>query len=81
MSPRYCFEDFETGSTMTYGPAPVSRDDIVGFAREYDAQAFHLDEEAAKSTFVGTLIASGWQTCGFLPAAGSFYIYTGNKKF
>ena len=26
-------------------------------------QPFHTDEEAAKNTFVGTLIASGWHTC------------------
>jgi acyl dehydratase len=60
--PRY-FENFPIGLSEVYGPVAVSRDDIVTFAREYDAQPFHTDEEAAKDTFVGTLIASGWHTC------------------
>ena len=58
------FEDFPPG----FDPDPrarftVSKDDIVAFAREYDAQPFHVDEVAAKDSFVGTLIASGWHTC------------------
>ena len=57
------FDDFTPGSTETYGPIAVTKDDIVSFAREYDPQPFHTDEEAAKGTFVGTLIASGWHTC------------------
>jgi acyl dehydratase len=61
--PRYAFEDFTPGSTKILGPVTVSKDDIVTFAREYDAQPFHVDEIAAKDSFVGTLIASGWHTC------------------
>ena len=57
------FEDFPVGWSDTFGPISVTKDDIVSFAREYDAQPFHTDEEAAKSTFVGALIASGWHTC------------------
>ncbi|MGF9764716.1 MaoC family dehydratase [Microvirga sp. 0TCS3.31] len=57
------FEDFPVGFTQTLGPLPVSKDDILAFAREYDAQPFHVDEVAAKDSFVGTLIASGWHTC------------------
>jgi acyl dehydratase len=57
------FEDFPVGWSETYGPVSVTKDEIIAFAREYDAQPFHVDEEAAKNTFVGTLIASGWHTC------------------
>ena len=57
------FDDFTVGLSETYGPVEVTRDDIVAFAKAYDPQPFHLDEEAAKGTFVGTLIASGWHTC------------------
>jgi acyl dehydratase len=57
------FEDLTPGLVETYGPLTVSKEDIVAFAREYDPQPFHTDEEAAKSTFVGTLIASGWHSC------------------
>jgi acyl dehydratase len=61
--PRLHFEDFTPGATATYGGITVETDDIVRFAREYDPQPFHLDDEAAKRTFVGRLIASGWHTC------------------
>jgi acyl dehydratase len=57
------FEDLPPGFTQTFGPLHVSKDDILAFAREYDAQPFHVDEVAAKDSFVGTLIASGWHTC------------------
>jgi acyl dehydratase len=57
------FEDFTPGWTRKLGPFAVTEADIVGFAREYDPQPFHVDPEAAKATFVGRLIASGWHTC------------------
>ncbi|MEE1658013.1 MaoC family dehydratase [Microvirga sp. CF3062] len=57
------FEDLPVGFAQTLGPLHVSKDDILAFAREYDAQPFHVDEVAAKDSFVGTLIASGWHTC------------------
>lgn len=40
----------------------VDADQIRDFARHYDPQPFHLDEEAAKATFFGGLAASGWHT-------------------
>ena len=59
------FEDFSPGEVIEGGPLIVGRDEIVAFAAEFDPQPFHLDEEAAKATFVGTLIGSGWQTAGY----------------
>jgi acyl dehydratase len=61
--PRFAFEDFTPGSTQVLGLVSVSKDDIVTFAREYDPQPFHVDEVAAKDSFIGTLIGSGWHTC------------------
>jgi acyl dehydratase len=61
--PRYFFEDLPAGWSATFGPVTVTRDDIVAFAEEFDPQPFHVDDEAAKDTFAGTLIASGWHTC------------------
>jgi acyl dehydratase len=61
--PRLFFEDFTPGWTGTFGPVTVTKEAIVAFASEFDPQPFHTDEEAAKGTFVGTLIASGWHTC------------------
>jgi acyl dehydratase len=40
----------------------VSADTIKAFAREFDPQPFHTDEDAAKETFFGGLAASGWHT-------------------
>jgi acyl dehydratase len=60
------FEDFPVGASGECGPRRVTRDEIVAFAREFDPQPFHLDEEAAKGTFVGELIASGWHTCALM---------------
>jgi acyl dehydratase len=59
---RY-FEDLPVGWSETFGPVTVTKESLLAFAREYDPQPFHADEEAAKDTFAGTLIASGWQTC------------------
>jgi acyl dehydratase len=60
--PRFAFEDFIAGTTEVLGPITVSKDDILAFARDYDPQPFHVDEIAAKDSFVGTLIGSGWHT-------------------
>ena len=60
--PSIYFEDLEPGRTTTFGRKRVTEEEIVAFAKAYDAQPFHLSEEAAKGTFVGRLIASGWHT-------------------
>jgi acyl dehydratase len=57
------FEDLRPGDVSTFGGITVTREAIVEFAREFDPQPFHLDEEAARHTFVGRLIASGWHSC------------------
>lgn len=62
--PEIYFEDLAPGSVTTYGGKRVSADEIVAFARAYDAQPFHLGEDSARDTFVGRLIASGWHTLG-----------------
>jgi acyl dehydratase len=41
------------------GSCSVSREEIVEFARRYDPQPFHVDENAAKASIFGGLIASG----------------------
>ena len=66
MAPRICFEDFIPGDSQVYGQTIVSREAIIAFAREFDPQPFHIDEVAAQSSFVGSLIASG---LAFLRAA------------
>ncbi len=56
------FEDFEVGEVFDLGERAVSKEEIISFAREYDPQPFHTDEEAAKDSPFGGLIASGWHT-------------------
>ncbi len=58
--PDIYFEDFVVGSTATYGKKTLLKDEMIAFAREFDSQPFHIDEEAAKTSFTGGLIASGW---------------------
>lgn len=59
------FEDFPPGEIVEYGGVDVTAPEIVDFARAFDPQPFHLDEEAARSA-TGGLIASGWHTCALL---------------
>ncbi len=56
------FEDLEPGHSFDLGSYTVSKEDILEFAKKYDPQPFHLDEEAAKTSLYGGLIASGWQS-------------------
>ncbi len=56
------FEDVEVGSEVVFGDFTFEREHIKAFARRYDPQRFHIDEEAAKETHFGALCASGWQT-------------------
>ncbi|MBS0444945.1 MAG: MaoC family dehydratase [Proteobacteria bacterium] len=42
---------------------PVTREGVIAFAREFDPQPFHVDEEAARGSLFGRLAASGWHTC------------------
>jgi len=61
------FEDFTIGETNVLGAHAFERDAIIAFARLYDPQPFHLDEDAAKATIYGGLVASGWHTAsGFM---------------
>jgi acyl dehydratase len=63
---KYFWEDFPVGSVREFGGVTVSRESILRFAREFDPQPFHVDEEAAKRSPFGGLIASGWHTCSLM---------------
>jgi acyl dehydratase len=56
------WEDFEPGEIVSLGPYEVRRDEILEFARRYDPQPFHVDEDAANGGPFGGLAASGWHT-------------------
>jgi acyl dehydratase len=59
---RLYLEDFYVGQRFTSATHVIDAAQIKAFAREFDPQPFHLDEEAAKATLFGGLVASGWHT-------------------
>ena len=62
---RY-FEDFKPGDVIELGSRTISKERILAFAREFDPQPFHTDEEAATRSIYGGLLASGWHTGSLL---------------
>lgn len=63
MKPGSELDDFfEIGVVAPLGSHTFDAEGIKAFARKYDPQPFHIDEEAAKESVFGGLCASGWQT-------------------
>jgi acyl dehydratase len=56
------FEEAEVGASRAAGPYVVSKDEIIEFARKFDPQPFHVDEEAAARSMFAGLTASGAHT-------------------
>lgn len=56
------FEDIVENVTRELGVYTFTREAIVAFAKEYDPQLFHLDEEGGRKSIYGAMTASGWQT-------------------
>jgi acyl dehydratase len=59
---RLYLDDFHVGQRFTSSTHMIDAAQIKAFARQFDPQPFHLDEEAAKGTMFGGLVASGWHT-------------------
>jgi len=53
------FEDIPLGASYALQPVAIRKEQILSFAREYDYIPLHTDEEYAKSTPFGGLIAPG----------------------
>ncbi|HEY1393077.1 MAG TPA: MaoC family dehydratase [Methylibium sp.] len=64
--PRYYWEDFPVGSTRVFGGHTLGKEEMLRFAREFDPQPFHVDEELAKHSLFGALAASGWHSCALV---------------
>ena len=60
------WDDMEVGREGIFGHYDVTREEVLEFARKYDPQPFHLDEEAGKRSILGGLCASGWHTGAIL---------------
>jgi acyl dehydratase len=61
MAVKY-LEDFAIGQTFRSGRQRMEKKQIKSFAASFDPQPFHLDEEAARDSMFGELVASGWHT-------------------
>lgn len=53
------FEDIKLGMTVDIDPAVIEKDKMLDFAHLYDNVPLHTDEEYAKTTPFGRLIAPG----------------------
>lgn len=56
------FEEIRVGDRIELGSHLFTAQDIKTFARQYDPQPFHLDENAGARSHFGGLCASGWHT-------------------
>jgi len=56
------FEDIVVGESVLVGRHTFTAEGIKAFARRFDPQHFHVDEDAAAQSHFGALCASGWQT-------------------
>jgi acyl dehydratase len=56
------FDDMQIGDRREIGKHLFAAEEIKRFARSFDPQPFHMDEEAARRSHFGALCASGWHT-------------------
>jgi len=60
------YEDFPVGLVIPFGTYHLSKEQLIAYAKEWDPQPFHIDEEEAKRSALGGLAASGWQSSAIL---------------
>ena len=53
------FDDLKIGMTVEISPAVIKKEKMVAFAKDYDPIPLHTDEEYARTTPFGKLIAPG----------------------
>ena len=53
------FDELKIGMTVEIKPAVIEKEKMISFARDYDNIPLHTDEEYARSTPFGKLIAPG----------------------
>ncbi len=59
-------EDLRVGQRFTTGEYALDAEEITAFARQYDPQPFHTDQEAARPTASS---AAWWPAAGTRPAS------------
>lgn len=86
---RLALEDLRIGQIFSSDVYAIDAKQIKAFATEFDPQPFHLDEELAKKTFFGELVASGWHVAAItmrilvesIPIAGGLVGAGGNIRW
>jgi acyl dehydratase len=61
-SDDFYLDDLRVGQRFASKTHVIDEKQIKAFAREFDPQPFHLDQETAKHTLFAGLAASGWHT-------------------
>jgi len=64
------YEDIQLNEKETLGDYLIDRDEAVEFAKKWDPQLFHIDEEAAKSFPTNGLIVSAMYTMSVITLLG-----------
>ncbi|MDO9500191.1 MaoC/PaaZ C-terminal domain-containing protein, partial [Falsiroseomonas sp.] len=62
MTPLRSADDLAPGQSFDLGGFVLPRAEVLEFAARWDPQSFHLDEEAARHSVFGRLVASGLHT-------------------
>lgn len=60
------FDDLPVGLVERFGAYRVTREEVITFARTFDPQPFHLDDDAAAKSIFGRIAASGWHTASMM---------------
>lgn len=77
MEKQLYYEDFTIGQQLrSRGTYTIGKESALSFAKEYDPQSQHLDQEWAKDSPFGEIIVSGWQT-----AAATMHLKTQTDLF
>jgi acyl dehydratase len=56
------YDDIRVGDRVELGSHRFTAEDIKMFARQFDPQPFHVDEDEGTRSHFGGLVASGWHT-------------------
>jgi acyl dehydratase len=62
LTPLASLDELRPGQVFDLGTLVLPEEEVIEFARRFDAQRFHVDREAARDSIFGELIASGLHT-------------------
>lgn len=57
MKEKFYFENYRVGDQYKANAYTVGKEEIIDFAKKWDPQPFHVDEDAAKASIFGGLTA------------------------